>query len=374
MTSIVCETATLADAIMKAARVAPNKGAAFDKASGILMEVRPSRPSPLYVKSTDLEVTYLQRVSVLSSEGDDVNWRIPSQLVSGIMSSLPLGSGQQVTMRDEGNDVIIESGSSVAHLRTYAAEYFPTITPFTPADMAEVEDLPRRLAQVAWATDPAASVLAGVNIDGTFLSGCDRYVLAQVPCVVPVNRPITVPLSAVAGLLKNVGSVALRATDDRLQLMPDEDTQIACTILREEYPKVNGIKRDQFGCEFTAPRERVVDVLNRMMVLGRGERYMFLNVSVGAGEIALAMTVEDTGHMQDAITVAGGIGPDDEPYEFTVAPDKLSHALNASARADIKFRCGPNASTVFQVTDDAGLEVWISPIHASTYAGAKKAA
>ena len=63
-TTIVFENAILADAVNKAARVSPTKGAAFDKAAGIVFDVEPQKRTA-FVRSTDLEVSFEQEIPIL---------------------------------------------------------------------------------------------------------------------------------------------------------------------------------------------------------------------------------------------------------------------------------------------------------------------
>jgi hypothetical protein len=55
----IFENATIADSIAKASRVAPTKGEAFDKASGILMTLDPEEKT-VTLRSTNLMVFYLE--------------------------------------------------------------------------------------------------------------------------------------------------------------------------------------------------------------------------------------------------------------------------------------------------------------------------
>ena len=360
MTSVTCETTTLADAVMRAARVAPNKGAAFDKASGILLEVTPAMTPALRVKATDLEVTYFQRVPTTKAEGDPTKWRVSSKLFADIAAALPLGSGSQVTLANDGDQVVVTSGDVKAQLRTMDAERFPAIRPFDPTGMEEVDDLPRRLDQVTWATDPKGGVLSGVYVDGDYLTACDRIRAAFVPCKVPVVEPVVVPMRTVNGLLRSLSSVKVRATSQALELMPDADTQIRCTLMLEVFPDVRSITRDDFAVEIGVDREALVNSVNRLRLVARGERYSMVRVVAdeAAAKLDLSLEVKGVGRMDDSVTatVKGG------DFKFNVGPNNLLDALESSKRTDITLSVGPNADHAFRVTDGDDYEAWIMPL------------
>lgn len=357
MTMLICETAVLADAVQKAARVAPSKGAAFDKAQGVMLEVRPDKPSPLYVKASDLEVTYLQRVPVVSVEGDDMNWRFPSALFAGIMSSLPMGAGQNVTLTSIDGNIEILAGKKRAVIRLIASDVFPTIKPFDPAGMATVDDLARRVEQAAWSTDNDSPVLCGIRIDGENVAGCDRTNLVMAPCKVPIDASITVPLRTVAPLLRNIGPVQMRATDYRLELMPDGDTQITSILLSGAYPKVELIKREEFSGSFHVSRDVLIEAINGMLVLVRGERYPYLHIHLEPNVMSLDMEVSETGKMQDSIEIDGG-----DSFDLWVTPQNIMNAVSHANRDNVEIHYGPTNMQPIRVTDGDGYEFWGMPL------------
>src|SRR6478735_9046351 len=114
MTKVVFETATIADAIRKADRVAPGKDKAFDKAAGIVIEVDPQAEPPVIIRATNLDVYSMEWMDVLSVEGDVARWRLPSSLLAQVMSKLPIGSGTTVTLEE----ITDGRGHSVIQLTT----------------------------------------------------------------------------------------------------------------------------------------------------------------------------------------------------------------------------------------------------------------
>lgn len=361
MTEIVCETATLADAVNRASRIAPHKGSAWDKAHGVVLDVKPTKQS-LHVKATDLEVTYLQRVGVISFDGDDVKWRLPSAVLSGVLSALPLGAGQTVTLSDDGADVAVQAGKTTATLRSTDPEDYPIIKPFDPTGMAEVDGLPNRVQQASWAAaKQESSIMTGLHLDGKSIKACDRYALVDVPCVVPVDEPVTASLAFTSSLFKNVGTVKLRATDRVLEIMTDDDTQITALLLAGDYPNVAGIKRDDFLGNFKLSASAFADAINRMMIVARGERYPKLQFKVRGEkkELGLKLVVPGVGGINDAITITCD---NDEEFEFWCSPATVLRACEASGKENTTWSYGPNDEHPFRIKDDAGFECWLMPI------------
>ncbi len=347
----VFEVATLADAVAKAARIAPNKGAAFDRAAGIVVEVRPNSLESVVIKSTDLDVTFRQVVSVLELGDEDADWRVPSSLFNGIMSTLPMGSGSQVRLADNGDsNLYFLCNKTKAKLRQISTD-FPLIIPFDATSLASVPGLAKRLTQVSWAADSKGSgILSGIHISGDFLFGCNRQVLAMVPCVVPVDRPVTAPLTDIASLLKNTSEVAMRAGRTHLELMPDAWTQTTCILYAGDYPDVRAlIKNNQTG-QITLKAEALVAALDKMLVLVKSERYPTTTIKIGDGSLYLEMEVDQVGKIADELEVQGGETGD--PFVITFSPDYLKQALMASGRETVTIKYGPTSLSPLLVVDD----------------------
>lgn len=338
MKSIVAETATLADAAQRAARVSPTKGAAFDKANGVLLEVRPSTNAPLRIKATDLESTYWQRIGVIETGDERADWRFPSGLLAGILMGLPLDTGSTVSITEKSEDeVVIKCGRKRSKIRLLRGTY-PAVKPYDPSGMETVTGFAKRINQVAWSAHPDNPPLSGVHLDGERLIACDRVRLVVVPCEVPIERPITVPGHAIAALSKNLSEVKLRATDRRLEVMPDDDTQLTATIYDAAYPAVLGIMRDNFAGTLDVDRAEFADAISRMLVLVKGERYPRLRVTIGDGVIFLSMQVPEVGLMEDEIECVGGPTVDRVTVEFT--PQNVLGALTHALTERVEVRYG----------------------------------
>lgn len=349
----VFEVATLADAVAKAYRIAPNKGAAFDRAAGIVLEVNPGAAEPVIIKATDLDVTFRQSVSVLEVGDEPVIWRVSANLFNGIMGTLPIGVGSQVRLADNGDgNLYFMCGKTKAKLRLIVTEY-PLVAKFDPAPLAPVPGFARRLAQVAWATDARQSgILAGVHMDGEYLYGCNRQVLAMVPCKVPVASPVTAPLSDISALIKNTAEVNLRADDNHMQIMPDPYTQATCVLFAGDYPKVRSLIKDDQTGTLNVKAADLTAALDRMLVLVKSERHPATTIKIGDGTLNLEMEVPDVGKIADEIEVQGGEASPKEAFVISFSPDSLKSALGASGREVVTIKYGPTPLSPVLVSDD----------------------
>jgi DNA polymerase III sliding clamp (beta) subunit (PCNA family) len=355
------ETAGLAAAAVKAARVAPTKGVAFDKASGIILRVTDDRK--VEVRATNLEIDFLEVVTPTEVEDEDEagwDWRFPSQLLSGFLAGLPQGSGKRVTFtQDEEGPVVIQSGRTIARINTSPAAHFKQWEAFDPTELQPVTGFSSRVAQVAWATDPEAVPLSGVHIDGQHLYATDRYKMVRVPLeIAHLVKPVTVPLEKLGPILTGIEDVKIGASERQFFIMPDDYTQIAAVLFDAEYPPIDRAMKTDHEEMFHLPRLQARDAITRMLSLvGRGQRYPIIYLTIDHGTLGLEMEVDGVGKMTDEIDIdyAGAT------LEIKFTPTFLSAALD-NAKGDlvnVAFNLNPKAA--IYLYDNHGYEVWIQP-------------
>lgn len=357
------ENAQLADAFTKANRLAPMKGAAFDKAAGFHLTVQPSL-SRMTVRSTDMDSTYLQHVPMLKGEGDEVCWRVPSLMVTSMLQALPLGSDNHIEFIDRDDGTIrLRSGKWVAKLNMMRPDDFPLIPEFDTESLAAADDLPSKIEQVTWACDAKTDILAGVYLDGRRIVGCNRAALAVVPCVLPVVHPVIVPLASLGGILKVATEVRLGAVERELRLSLDGETQATSRLIEGEFPPIDRVMRDDWRGFVKVGKTRLVEAMNRMMNLIRSERMPSMEVTIdGSGLVGMLtfdMEVEQVGRMQDAVDVdAEGF---DDVINFHVRPQMLMNAVDHSKSDNVTIYFGntdplKEPKSTIAVKDDRGYE------------------
>lgn len=373
MISVTFETAGLAAAVGKAARVAPSKGMAFDKAAGILIEGRTKGfvDKPITIKATNLEVDYLEWVEPLELKADeDFNWRLNSQLLAGFVTGLPIGSGKTVTITQDADNarITMKSGKTKAMISPIVGRSYKEWEAFDGSDLKEVTGFASRINQAGWATDRETVPYSGIHIDGEHIYATDRYRMVRVPCEVPISRPVTVPLDTLAPILKTVEDVRLGVDDRSLMLMPDEYTQMRTVIFDADYPPIERAMKTDFDRVVTLPRIAFREAASRMLgLVGRGERYPRLVMRMHDGLIEMGMEVEGVGSMTDEIEVTTenveiGNPTKTEPIDLFFTPTYLTEALDKtradtvtlSYRTDTPYR-------VARVSDGQGYDVWLMP-------------
>lgn len=366
MTSFLAETGTLADAVSKAARVAPSKGVAAEKCSGVeLVYSDKFEDQQLTVKSLDLDSTYLQRVSTLESHGDSANWRVPAPLLAGFLSNLPLSAGKVVDVSEADGFLHLACGTAVAKLRLMA-DPLPAVTTYDEDGFVEVSDLARKMSQVSWAAarDVKRGPICGVYINGTHLIATDTYRLAMIPCDLPVTTPIAVPLFRLSSLLRDVGSIRMKVAGDKLLLMPDEDTQISCAIFQAPYPRVEQIisKFPEADRAFVVSREALADSLERMLVLFKQETDPpKMTVTFGAMTLGLKVSSMMVGEITDQVECDATITGED-PFDVRFNPNHLLDAVKHASRETIEIRTDGNPQHIAVITDASGYRVFQMPV------------
>lgn len=356
----VFENATIADAFEKAARVAPTRGSAFDKANGILMSLDPNS-STVTLRATNLDVYYMEVVSAISVEGEG-EWRFPSQIISGVLSKLPIGTGREVSLELKGSEVHLKSGRTTAKIRLSDASYFPSWEAFDPNALEVVPDLGARIQQVEWAAlkngDPPMS---GIHLNGEYVMATDRIRMAITPCQAePIYKPITIPSGILQPLMRTMRDVAIGIEEGQFLLMPDPTTQIRTVIFDVAYPPIErALKRNQPE-HFKFKKQHLIDMIDRAMVFGARDRAPSMTMFIGAEEVAVMISDEDQGLLGDVLEVPGFAKHSRKKMIFT--PKNLSEAVSASPSDEVTFYYDPeNALLPVRIDGGSGYEAWVMP-------------
>lgn len=364
--TLTCETTTLADALTKAARVAPKAGPAFSSAAGLLLEINTNVDEPLVVKATDNEVTYRQRINALDVNGEPITWRVPvllAEIVTGM-------TGAEVTLNvdEKTGRLEVKSGRKKARLPLVTGGTFPVINKFDPKLVAQVDDLAHRIGQVQWCTmkDLGTPCLAGINITGTELRTTDREKAVTVPCVMPVTQHITVPLTVVATMIGQLSELKVGADEHHLLLMPDDDTQITSTIYSGDFPTVERIQRADHSVIVTLSKAEVVAAIQAMQSIAKEDKLPVLRLTFGDGVVGLYVSGGEIGELEDEVSCEGN----GEGFVLYVTPRNFLGAVTNAGVDRVTFSCGPLNKQTFTVSDDHGYRCDGMPRQVETKKGA----
>lgn len=331
---VTFENATIADAIAKAARIAPTRGEAFDKASGILMTLDPDE-GVVTIKATNLHLYYLQVVDAVEVRGEGT-WRLNAQLLAGVMGKLPIGSGKTVTMEKNENTVNMKSGRTTAKFRLIDTTYYPDWDAFDPEKLEVVPDLGQRIKQVEWAAmEDHEVIFAGIHLDGEHIIATDRIRLVKVPCEAePIYKPITIPAGVLKPLMTGLRDVAVGIDNGNFLMMPDPSTQIRTSIYDRDYPP--GVKatfdRHEWPNKISVQKSAFIEIIERAAVFTGNDRSPKLDVIVGKGELAVMCSDAEMGLLGDVIDVKGA---DHNRFKMVFTPRNITDALVAAPSSEV---------------------------------------
>lgn len=330
---VVFENATIADSVGKAARVAPTRGMAFDKASGILMSLDPEDKT-VTLKATNLNIFYLEVVDAVEVEGEGV-WRFPSMIFSAVLAKLPIGSGKTVTLEQKGNEVMLKSGKTTAKFRTMEVGHYPDWEPFDPDKLEMVPDFGARIQQVEWAAlEDNESLYAGIHLSGEIAIATDRIRMAMVECEAePIYRPITIPSGILQPIIKNLRDVAIGIDEGQFLLMPDPATQIRTIIYDKEYPPVYKAFDRSWKNEVKIRKQPLLDAIDRAVIFTQGNRSPSLTFIIGKEEIAVMCSDQDMGLLGEVVDITGQA--DHKRHKVLFTPKNLTDALQAAPSEEV---------------------------------------
>lgn len=364
-TKLVFETATLADSLKKAFVCSPRKGAAFDKAEGIVFEFEPNDPDSLVIRSTNLDVYYMEWVDLLEASGPDklIRWRFNAQLISSVVASLPIGSGKTVTLIDEGDTnriVQLISGRTKCKFYLKNTDHYPEWAPFEPDNLISAPDFGGRMAQVEWAVDNADPVMCGVHFDGEYAYATDKWRLAVVPFSLELDEPVTLPAGIVSSILKKTGEIKVGASAHQFLIMPDEHTQIRTVIYSGRYPNCKKIMEKEKPASITFQKNSLVEMISRAMNFAGSDRMVTLQMFIGAEEIAVMMSNEEIGMLGDCLEVPGQANH--KRLMIRISPNNLIDALMSAPNDEVTLHYSPtNAREVLMIDGGSGYRAWVPP-------------
>lgn len=358
--------AVLHDALQKASKVAPTKGAAFDRAAGIHLTVL---PDGIAVRATDEELFYYQKVEAFPTE-TGMSFRLPSVLLSGFVASLPMNNDAHMVrfMYDEENDprsITIKFGKTKLSLRAsmIVGGNFPTWEPEPYESMTSAQEIAATIEQVAWAVGESG-VLQGVHIDGEQMVGTNGQALAAIaPCKVPIDTPITAVLKPIMPLLKMGTDIRIKVIENKIHVALDDQTQIRSTVVLLPYPDVvKALSRSELPSSFLVTRTRLIEALNRLLLVNRNDNLPRCKITIREGSIEVSLTGEKA-DIQDATMVAGQTFHEDHTYTFN--PYWVVDVLESFTCKDVRINhlVGYPTKTPFHLTDPGGAyQAWIMPM------------
>jgi DNA polymerase III sliding clamp (beta) subunit (PCNA family) len=336
VTTVTFETATIADAVRRAVRIAPGKaGHAFDKAAGLIFEINPGGQAVCIIRATNLDAFHTEIIATVDADGDAQTWRLPSALLGNVVGTLPAKSGTHVKFTQEGRKITIQQGRMKSSMQLIDSDDYPNWDMFDGSVLTMVQGLGQRVAMVEWAAGNGEPPLAGVHLDGEYAYATDRYRLARIPCKLGIARPITIPAGILGQCLKTMGDTGVGVTGTQLLLAPDDYTQLATVIYAVDYPPIDKLFDTKYETFVEINKADMLEKLNRAGSYAGAERDPLIRTIWGKGELAVMMENPEIGLFGDVVECPGQL--DHKRITLNFTPKNLIDALNNAPETRTKI-------------------------------------
>lgn len=340
------------------------KGRDIENNAGFYLEVRNDPEEPhVILRATDGGVFYMERISVLEIEGEDVDWRVPSAVTAGVVGALPIGSGKRCVFQTEGGRIRITSGRTRASVGLIDASYYPEWDAFDSEGLKLVPGFGAKLNQIAWAVDRKQSLsTSAVYMDGEVVMGTDGQRLAAAPLTLPMDEDkILVQMAMLAPILSQMVETKAAVRDGYLCLQPNDYTQIKCLLLGLQYPPVSRLTNIETEEAVLFNREAASEIINRIMPVISSDRQADLFVTIGNGE--MEFFTEDDAKINSIIDVIELNGQcEHEPIKYRFGPDNFTSAITKSPGVMVAMNYTPSLPTqAVRFDGQDGYRCWIMP-------------
>jgi DNA polymerase III sliding clamp (beta) subunit (PCNA family) len=365
-TEAVFSVAELADAVSRAARVAPTKGAAFDKAAGIIIDLDVVK-ARAELRATDLETSFFQSIQCISATGPSLVWRVSSLLLDGFLQSLPKREDDTVALIGRGDDKIrLRCGKTVIALQLLPVTEFPSLGDVPVFEGTPANEVAAKVEQVAWSVDLKRANLSGVYIDGTRMIACDGFTLCSIPCQVGVDKPILVPMQTLKSLLKQASDVRMATNGPRIYVSLDAETVVSSSLIMDEFPKVDPLMVTDFGGTLSFRKTAFQDCMNRLNTMARQDRLPAITLTLGTSGMLRALifdvAVKGVGRIRDELDITTDC---EVEYVISFQPAHLEKAVEACQGDTVSLDFAPGGEfdkpKQIRIRDDKDFQCWIVP-------------
>lgn len=361
-TSIVFESGNIIDSVKKLAQIAPGKsGAAFDKAAGLLIQVTPDDEVKCLARATNLDIFYSEVVGCIEASGPDALWRLPSAQLAGVLSGLPIKSGNTVKFEQKDNKIHITSGRMRMVLNRMDETYYPSWDMFDPDSMSEVNGLGGKISMVEWAAAAGTGPPFGaIYLDGENIVATDRYKLVVAPLKVDLDAPVMVP-QGLGVSLRQMGDIKMKVANGKLLIMPDDYTQIECILYDGDYAPWSMIARTDYETSVEVDKAMLMDIISRANQFAGSNRMPTVEMYFGKQEIAAMMTNDEIGLLGDVIAVPGQL--DHPRVTFKFQPKYLTECLSKAPSSRVKLHYDQsNTRRPVYIDGGSGYQAWVIPL------------
>jgi DNA polymerase III sliding clamp (beta) subunit (PCNA family) len=326
--------ALLHEALMRANKVAPTKGAAHDRAAGIQIEFRVDEA---HVRATDLDVTFYQKIPV-EQVSEECTLRL-SGVVPPFVASLSMDKNQVIRFfRDDRKKIIIQymKTRTKATIPQIEGEY-PEVPWYDYEEMSDAAELGAKVSAVSWATEgDAQGVLSAIKIDGGWLEALSSRNAARIKCDIEAEATVYAVLKTLVPLIKSGSRLRMATTKEgRVIVALDETCQVTSTTVLGQWPNlVERLEKFEFPNTVTIRKMRLAEALGRVLSFVRNDRLPKVMVTLTKDSIDVVLRGTMNGDVQDSCAIANRTGST-EDVVFFFNPTWLLEAIETFPGASV---------------------------------------
>lgn len=341
--------------------------AATQALSGILLR---GTAGSVTLSATDLDLGLRTTIDAqVESEGSAL---LPGRLLAEVVRSLA-DSSVDIATRESARDVGIHSGSSNFHLRTLAAEDFPTL-PEPGGDGAlriPAEALESTIELVARAAsrDDMRPVLTGVFVTaaGTEMTmvATDSYRLAvkrtELESDLGGELEANIPARALRELSRILGAEG--AEHAAITLLPNQAVfeagaiTLTTRLIDGQFPNYRQLLPESYEHDVRLPRSDFLEVVRRVSQLA--QRNAPLRLSFASGQLTVAATTPDVGDAVETMPATF----EGEEMEIGFNPEFLREGIESVEGDEVLLRLiSPLRPGLLQPVGDDDFRYLVMPI------------
>jgi len=352
--------ALLHEALNRAAKIAPTKGNAMDRAGGIQIEFKLDEA---HIRATDLDVTFYQRIPVVSVE-QECTIRL-SLVVPTFVASLSMDKDQVIRFhRTDGHKIIVQYGKTrtKATIPEITGEY-PNVPWYEYDEMSEAAELADKIASVAWAVEAdAQGILSGVKIDGEWLEGLSSKNAARIRCDVVSEEPVVAALKTLVPLIRGGSRMRMRTLPGRLVVALDETTQVTSTTVLGQWPNlVERLEKFEFPNSITIRKTRLTEALKRVISFIRNDRLPTVMVTFTSDSVDVVLTGAMNGDVQDSCAMSARSGSE-EDVTFIFNPNWILEAIDTFPGASVQIDFNSALQPIRLSEPSTSYEAYVMPM------------
>ncbi len=271
----------------------------------------------LTLRATNLDLGI--EITLAANVSNEGTVAIPADTLHSFLSAI--SASGQVTVEEEGNQVIVTSAKSTTRIATYPHEDFPVLPKVEDGELFRIDarELAAGLRSVWWSASPASikpelsSVYVSPDGDTLVCVATDSFRLAEKKIhakKVGKFESLLLPLKNIGEIIRHAeshtGEIVVRGNTHQIACTLDE-TYITSRVIDGVFPDYKQIMPKEFETEATLLKQDVVDALkharifsdqfNKLTVMAdpNAKEFIFSTTNAEVGEATIKLDAALTG-------------------------------------------------------------------------------